>query len=563
MILKVHVRKMPLAADVSLKEIARGTPGFSGADLMNVANEAALLAARRNRRTVSQKEFEEAKDKVMLGAERRYTAATQEEKDIVRYHESGHAIVALHVKSADPIYKGTMIPRGRALGMIVQLPETDRRMHTREWIVSRLAILMGGRVAEELKFGKDKVTTGAGGDIQQATKLARAMVMEWGFSDKLGNVAYGDSDGRVSQGVSGLSVQMIDQEVRRIIDEAYAEAIDIMLHHEGELETLAAGLLEFETLSGAEITDLVLHGKRPVRVEAAEPDQSDLQPEEPVVKPESKPFPKRPGFFGWFGRLAFGNGAVDTFLLAYRAQPYLQEIAEFLQKDEADEPGDDLRETEIERAGQLLSGAFDWSGPKQKTGELVTALRSVMDNILASDHGAATKLALAKGAQVQALTDLLAAKGGKLAQVEARLKNYEGVGDVEEEQSPIEVLRRKAGAIGIELTEIMQTTERMDAGFLPPADMAEMRATMFAVHKELDDIASGRKLPPSPENWEEYLAGVRSKLEGALSRYEAAVNAPGRARGLFQIIKRSQQRYQIKRLRQRLLGKTTSPYNNG
>ena len=185
-ILKVHVRNVPLAPNVDLKVIARGTPGFSGADLMNLVNEAALMAARRNKRLVTMLEFEDAKDKVMMGAERRSSAMTQEEKKLTAYHESGHAIVALNVESADPVHKATIIPRGRALGMVMQLPEGDRYSMSYKYMVSRLAIMMGGRVAEEITFGKDNITSGAASDIEQATKLARAMVTQWGFSDELG-----------------------------------------------------------------------------------------------------------------------------------------------------------------------------------------------------------------------------------------------------------------------------------------------------------------------------------------------------------------------------------------
>ncbi|MEO1143042.1 MAG: ATP-dependent zinc metalloprotease FtsH, partial [Pseudomonadota bacterium] len=188
-ILQVHARKVQLAENVDLKILARGTPGFSGADLMNLVNEAALMAARRNRRKVTHQDFEDAKDKVMMGAERRSTAMTQEEKELTAYHEAGHAIVALNVPSSDPVHKATIIPRGRALGMVMQLPEGDRYSMSYKYMISRLAIMMGGRVAEELKFGKENITSGASSDIEQATKLARAMITQWGFSDELGRVA--------------------------------------------------------------------------------------------------------------------------------------------------------------------------------------------------------------------------------------------------------------------------------------------------------------------------------------------------------------------------------------
>ena len=271
-ILKVHVRNVPLAPNVDLKVIARGTPGFSGADLMNLVNEAALMAARRNKRLVTMLEFEDAKDKVMMGAERRSTAMTQEEKKLTAYHESGHAIVALNVESADPVHKATIIPRGRALGMVMQLPEGDRYSMSYKYMVSRLAIMMGGRVAEELTFGKENITSGAASDIEQATKLARAMVTQWGFSDELGQVAYGENQQEVFLGhsvaqqknVSESTAQKIDSEIHRLIDDAYAAARRILTEKEKDFKTLAEGLLEYETLSGDEITAL-LRGEKPSR----------------------------------------------------------------------------------------------------------------------------------------------------------------------------------------------------------------------------------------------------------------------------------------------------------
>jgi cell division protease FtsH len=278
-ILKVHVRNVPLAPNVDLKIIARGTPGFSGADLMNLVNEAALMAARRNKRLVTMAEFEDAKDKVMMGAERRSTAMTQAEKELTAYHEAGHAILALNVPAADPLHKATIIPRGRALGMVMQLPEGDRYSMSYKWMVSRLAIMMGGRVAEEMKFGKENITSGASSDISQATKLARAMVTQWGFSDKLGRVSYGDNQEEVflghsvarTQNVSEDTAQIIDAEVRRLIDEAYAEAQRILTKNKKEWMALAEGLLEYETLSGEEIKALIT-GKKPAR------DQGDDTP---------------------------------------------------------------------------------------------------------------------------------------------------------------------------------------------------------------------------------------------------------------------------------------------
>ncbi|ALE03110.1 ATP-dependent zinc metalloprotease FtsH [Bartonella ancashensis] len=276
-ILKVHVRNVPLAPNVDLKILARGTPGFSGADLMNLVNEAALMAASRNKRIVTMQEFEDAKDKVMMGAERRSTAMTQEEKELTAYHEAGHAIVALNVPVSDPVHKATIVPRGRALGMVMQLPEGDRYSMSYLWMISRLAIMMGGRVAEELKFGKENITSGAASDIEQATKLARAMITRWGFSDILGNVAYGDNQDEVflghsvarTQNVSEETAKMIDAEVRRLIDDAYKTATKILKTKEKQWFALAQGLLEYETLTGAEIRE-VIEGKVPSRMQESD-----------------------------------------------------------------------------------------------------------------------------------------------------------------------------------------------------------------------------------------------------------------------------------------------------
>ncbi len=277
-ILKVHVRKVPLAPDINLKTIARGTPGFSGADLMNLVNEAALTAARRNKRMVTQAEFEEAKDKVMMGAERKSLVMTEEEKMLTAYHEGGHAIVGLNVVATDPIHKATIIPRGRALGMVMQLPERDKLSMSLEQMTSRLAIMMGGRVAEELIFGKEKVTSGASSDIEQATRLARMMVTRWGLSEALGTVSYGENQDEVflgmsvsrTQNASEATVQKIDTEIRRFVEDGYNEATRILTEKRADLETLAKGLLEFETLSGDEIEDL-LNGKKPNRESVLEP----------------------------------------------------------------------------------------------------------------------------------------------------------------------------------------------------------------------------------------------------------------------------------------------------
>ena len=267
-ILKVHMRKTPLAEGVDARIIARGTPGFSGADLANLVNEAALLAARKGRRTVSMQEFEEAKDKVMLGSERRSMVMTDDEKRLTAYHEAGHAVVALHCPASDPIHKATIIPRGRALGMVMRLPEGDRISLAREQIYADLRVACGGRIAEELIFGEERVTTGASSDIRMATDMARRMVTEWGMSDKLGFLAYNADEQEVFLGrsvsqqknVSDATASIIDAETRRIVDEAYDEAMKILRKHDDELERLAQGLLEYETLNGDEIKIIVEGG---------------------------------------------------------------------------------------------------------------------------------------------------------------------------------------------------------------------------------------------------------------------------------------------------------------
>ena len=274
-ILKVHMRKTPLADGVEPRVIARGTPGFSGADLANLVNEAALLAARKGRRTVSMAEFEEAKDKVMLGSERRSMVMTDEEKRLTAYHEAGHAVVALHCPASDPIHKATIIPRGRALGMVMRLPEGDRISLARDKIYADLRVACGGRIAEELIFGDDKVTTGASSDIRMATDMARRMVTEWGMSDKLGFLAYSADEQEVFLGrsvsqqknMADSTASIIDSEVRRIVDEAYDAATKILKKHNVELERLAQGLLEYETLDGEEIK-IIVEGGTLVRKDA-------------------------------------------------------------------------------------------------------------------------------------------------------------------------------------------------------------------------------------------------------------------------------------------------------
>jgi cell division protease FtsH len=273
-ILKVHIRNVPLAPDVKLKVLARGTPGFSGADLMNLVNESALLAARRGKRLVTMAEFEDAKDKVMMGAERRTLAMTEDEKKLTAYHEAGHALVGLHVTGNDPLHKVTIIPRGRALGVTMNLPERDRLSIRKMEMEARLAMMFGGRTAEILIFGPENVTTGASNDIMQATNMARAMVMEYGMSEKLGRLRYRENQEEVflghsvtqHQNISTETANLIDQEIRRIIDEAEETAQNVLEKNLDQLHTVAKALLEFETLSGEEV-DGLLKGKSPVREE--------------------------------------------------------------------------------------------------------------------------------------------------------------------------------------------------------------------------------------------------------------------------------------------------------
>jgi cell division protease FtsH len=301
-ILRVHTRNVPVASDVELKTIARGTPGFSGADLSNLVNEAALLAARRGKRVVTMREFEDAKDKVMMGAERRSMVMTEDEKKLTAYHEGGHAIVALTVPNTDPVHKATIIPRGRALGMVMQLPERDKLSMSYEQMVSRLAVLMGGRVAEELIFGKEKVTSGAGSDIEQATRLARMMVTRWGYSDELGFVAYGENQDEVflgmsvsrQQNISEETARKIDGEIKRLVDGGYGEAKRILTERRDDLEKLARALLEYETLTGEEIFK-VLRGEKLDRPEDLPPAAHPPAPALPVTDEQPRP---RGGFGG-------------------------------------------------------------------------------------------------------------------------------------------------------------------------------------------------------------------------------------------------------------------------
>ena len=269
-ILKVHMRKLPLADDVQPMIIARGTPGFSGADLANLTNEAALIAARANRRAVSMEEFERAKDKIMMGAERRSMAMSEEEKRRTAYHEAGHAIVGLSVPEHDPVYKVTIIPRGRALGVTMFLPEEDRYSASKQRLNSQLASLFGGRLAEEIVFGKDHVTTGASNDIERATEIARNMVTRWGLSDKLGPLSYTEEDDEVFLGravtrhkqVSDETAHTIDEEVRAIIDAAYTGARDILTREHAKLDAMAEALMKYETIDSGQIAD-IMAGRTP------------------------------------------------------------------------------------------------------------------------------------------------------------------------------------------------------------------------------------------------------------------------------------------------------------
>ncbi len=297
-ILRVHMRNVPLAADVEVKTIARGTPGFSGADLMNLVNEAALMAARKNRRMVTQRDFEDAKDKVMMGAERRSMVMTEDEKRMTAYHEGGHAIVALNVPSTDPVHKATIIPRGRALGMVMQLPERDKLSMSYEQMTSRLAILFGGRVAEEIIFGKEKVTSGASSDIGQATKLARAMVTKLGLfrgtgrrriRRQPGGGVPGHVHGQPPEHLGGDG-QDDRSEVKRLTQAGFDEARRIITTRIEDLHTLARAMLEYETLTGSEITD-VLKGIPPKREEIEGPPPSTSTVSVPLthVEPEAQP----------------------------------------------------------------------------------------------------------------------------------------------------------------------------------------------------------------------------------------------------------------------------------
>jgi cell division protease FtsH len=273
-ILEVHMKGKPIAADLDVKYIARGTPGFSGADLMNLVNEAALLSARRNKLKITMREFEDARDKVLMGAERRSLSMTDQERKNTAYHEAGHAIVGLNMKGSLPIHKATIIPRGRALGMVQYMPERDQISQSREEMIARMAMAMGGRAAEEIKFGYDKVTSGASSDIEQVTRIATAMVTEWGLSDAIGPIAFKDTDqqsfhpgiGRGSA-ISPETATLIESEIRRFVTEAHETALKILKKKKKDWTTLAEALLEYETLSGDEITVLLSDGIKPKRTD--------------------------------------------------------------------------------------------------------------------------------------------------------------------------------------------------------------------------------------------------------------------------------------------------------
>jgi cell division protease FtsH len=308
-ILKVHMRKVPLSADVDPKTIARGTPGFSGADLANLVNEAALMAARKGKRSVGMFEFEHAKDKVMMGAERRSMVMTEKEKELTAYHEAGHALVMMHVPGNYPLHKVTIIPRGRALGVTMGLPERDQHGFSLKELTANIAMTFGGRIAEELIFGPENVTTGAAGDISQASVTARRMVTVWGMSDKLGRIRYSDNEEEVFLGhsvaqrknVSDATAKLIDEEIRRIIEQGETTARQVLSEHIDELHALAKGLLEYETLSGDECRKIIAgeeiirdtgdDSPRPVPRRSSIPPTGGVRKEKPSggLEPEPQP----------------------------------------------------------------------------------------------------------------------------------------------------------------------------------------------------------------------------------------------------------------------------------
>jgi len=284
-ILKVHVKKITVGPDVKLRTIARGTPGFSGADLANLINESALLAARKNKRVVTMVDVEEAKDKVMMGAERRSMVMSEDEKKLTAYHEGGHAIVALNEKVSDPIHKATIIPRGRALGMVMRLPERDQLSVTREKMYSDIAVAMGGRIAEELIFGHDKVTSGASSDIDMATKMAKNMVTRYGMSKELGPLAYAENEEEVflgrsvtrTQNMSEETSKKVDSEVKKIVEAGYDRAKKVLTEKIDDLHKIAKALLIYETLTGDEIRDLMLKNIQPKKLKDSEDDKDNKE----------------------------------------------------------------------------------------------------------------------------------------------------------------------------------------------------------------------------------------------------------------------------------------------
>jgi len=297
-ILKVHVKTISTGPDVKLRTIARGTPGFSGADLANLCNESALLAARKNKRIVTMIDFEEAKDRVMMGAERRSMVMTEDDKKLTAYHEGGHAIVALNEKASDPIHKATIIPRGSALGVVWTLPERDKYSHTREYMEANISKAMGGRVAEEIIFGYDKVTSGASSDISMATKLAKDMVTKYGMSNELGPLSYGENEDEVFLGrqiarqthMSEETSKKVDEEVKKIVDAGYQAAKKIITEKLDDLHKLAKALLMYETLSGDEIKDLILKNVQPKRTNNEE-NEKDKEASSALGSLDLKPKP--------------------------------------------------------------------------------------------------------------------------------------------------------------------------------------------------------------------------------------------------------------------------------
>jgi cell division protease FtsH len=293
-ILRVHTREIPLADNVNLRILAKGTPGLSGADLANIVNEGALLAARMDKDRVYMEDLEEAKDKVMLGAERRSLVISEEERKVTAFHEAGHAVIALRAPGLDPLHKVTIVPRGRALGITASLPEEDRHNYTKEWLEGQLMMLFGGRVAEEMVFGPKKITTGAGNDIERATNIARRMVTQFGMSDALGPIAVGEADHEIFLGrelsqrreVSDNTAQIVDSEIKRILDEAYDGAAEVLTEYRPLLDEIANALLDRETLDADEIK-LLDAGEPlpPIPIVAPEPPAAVP----PVVQPKSRP----------------------------------------------------------------------------------------------------------------------------------------------------------------------------------------------------------------------------------------------------------------------------------